>query len=41
MVLGVFVFTLEMVALHEPNDAIVNDVENACLVEHFQHVFVF
>ena len=40
-VLGMFVFTFEVVALHEPNDAVVNDVENARFVEHFQHVFVF
>ena len=36
-----FVVTFEMMPLNKPHDAIVNDVEDARFVEHFQHIFVF
>ena len=27
-------------ALDEPNDAVVDDVDHACIVEHFEHILV-
>lgn len=36
-----FVLTLEMMTLNKPHNAIVNDVEDARFIEHFQYVFMF